>query len=40
MRADRRLICIPLLALLGVLPFILKGASCGHDIEFHLPAWI
>ena len=40
MRAHRQLIFIPLFALLAVLPLILKGPSCGHDIEFHLRNWL
>src|SRR5882762_8400692 len=29
-----------LAALIAVLPLILKGASCGHDFDFHIQNWM
>jgi hypothetical protein len=31
---------VPLAALVAVLPLIVQGCSCGHDIDFHLLSWI
>ncbi len=38
---DRRLpwLLIPLVAFLAILPLILHGCSCGHDLSFHLLSW-
>ena len=33
------LVLIPLAALLAVLPLLLYGPSCGHDLSFHLLSW-
>jgi len=30
---------IPAMALVAVLPLILRGCSCGHDFDFHLLSW-
>ncbi len=30
---------VPLAALIAVLPLILNGPSCGHDLSFHLLSW-
>lgn len=30
---------IPLAALLAVLPLLVHGCSCGHDLDFHLLSW-
>lgn len=30
---------IPLAALLVILPLLLRGPSCGHDLNFHLLSW-
>ena len=30
---------VPLAALIAVLPLILHGSSCGHDLSFHLLSW-
>ncbi len=38
LRAYRAL--IPLVALLAVLPILLRGPSCGHDFDFHLLSWL
>ena len=38
LRACRAL--IPLVALLAVLPILLRGPSCGHDFDFHLLSWL
>jgi len=40
MRGRRHFVLIPLAALLAVLPLIVRGISCGHDIEFHLRNWL
>lgn len=40
MRDRRYFVLIPVAALLAVLPLILRGTSCGHDIEFHLCNWL
>ncbi|MGB6975399.1 MAG: hypothetical protein WBD67_12025 [Terracidiphilus sp.] len=40
MRDRRRLILIPLAALLAVLPLMVQGASCGHDFGFHVRNWL
>jgi hypothetical protein len=37
-RATHRLL-IPLAAFLAVLPMILHGGSCGHDMVFHVQGW-
>jgi len=31
---------ILLMAVIAVLPLLLRGASCGHDIDFHLNSWM
>ena len=31
---------IPALALVVVLPLMLRGCSCGHDFDFHLVSWM
>ena len=36
----RRLLLLPLVALLAVLPLLWKGCSCGHDFDFHLVSWM
>jgi len=36
----RHHILIPLAALLAILPLILHGCSCGHDLDFHLQSWL
>lgn len=36
----RRLLLIPLAALVAVLPLIHHGPSCGHDFDFHLLSWM
>ena len=33
------LLLIPLAALIAVLPLLLHGATCGHDLSFHLLSW-
>ncbi len=33
------LLLIPLAALLVILPLLLQGCSCGHDLNFHLLSW-
>ena len=38
LRAYRAL--VPLVALLAVLPILLRGPSCGHDFDFHLLSWL
>ena len=40
MRDRRHFVLIPLAASLTVLPLILRGTSCGHDLEFHLCNWL
>ncbi len=40
MRGSRQFVLIPLAALLAVSPLILRGPSCGHDLEFHLRCWL
>ncbi|HEY4357108.1 MAG TPA: hypothetical protein VGN16_15270 [Acidobacteriaceae bacterium] len=34
------LVVIPLLATLAVLPLLVHGCSCGHDIGFHVQSWL
>ena len=34
------LIVIPLAALVAILPLLLYGTSCGHDIGFHMQSWV
>ena len=36
----RALLLVPLAALVAVLPLIVHGCSCGHDIDFHLLNWM
>ena len=38
LRAYRAL--VSLVALLAVLPILLRGPSCGHDFDFHLLSWL
>jgi hypothetical protein len=33
------LLLIPIAAFLAVLPLLLKGGSCGHDMVFHVQGW-
>jgi hypothetical protein len=33
------LLLIPLAAFLAILPLLLKGGSCGHDMVFHVQGW-
>ena len=33
------LFLIPIAALLAVIPLLLKGCSCGHDMVFHVQGW-
>ncbi len=40
MRDRLYLLLIPVGALLAVLPLIARGASCGHDFEFHIFSWL
>jgi hypothetical protein len=40
MRDRRYLVFLLLAATLAVFPLILKGPSCGHDLEFHLLNWL
>jgi len=40
MRDRRHFVFIFLAASLAVLPLVLKGPSCGHDLEFHLLNWL
>ena len=37
---DPKLAMIPLAAMVAVLPMLLRGASCGHDFDFHLLSWL
>jgi hypothetical protein len=37
-RTTHRLL-IPLAAFLAILPLLLKGGSCGHDMVFHIQGW-
>lgn len=40
MTRDRlSLLLIPLAALLALLPLLLQGTTCGHDLSFHLLSW-
>jgi len=39
-RRHRHLAIIPLAALLAVVPLLLRGTSCGHDLGFHLHNWL
>jgi hypothetical protein len=34
------LLLLPVVALIPVLPLILHGCSCGHDLDFHLQSWL
>lgn len=34
------LVVIPLLAMLAVLPLMVHGCSCGHDLSFHIQSWL
>ena len=34
------LVVLPVAAFLGVLPLLLHGCSCGHDLGFHLISWL
>jgi len=34
------LLFIPLAALILILPLLYRGASCGHDFNFHLVSWL
>jgi len=36
----RHHIFIPIAALLAILPLIVHGCSCGHDLDFHLQSWL
>jgi hypothetical protein len=36
----RRLLLIPLAALVAVHPLLVHGCSCGHDFDFHLLNWM
>lgn len=38
--ARLHLILFPLAALIVVLPLLLAGPSCGHDLDFHLLSWM
>ncbi len=33
-------ILLPAVALLAIVPLLLKGCSCGHDFDFHLLSWM
>ena len=39
MRDRLHLLLIPLAAILLILPLLLHGCSCGHDLNFHLLSW-
>ncbi len=40
MPRDRRpYFILPLVALVAVLPLIIRGCSCGHDFDFHIISW-
>ena len=34
------LLLLPLAALLAILPLLLHGCSCGHDLVFHVQSWL
>lgn len=34
------LLLVPLLALIAIVPLLLHGCSCGHDLDFHLQSWL
>ena len=40
MKSSIRLLPIPIVALIAVLPLIHHGPSCGHDFDFHLLSWM
>ena len=33
------LLILPLAAVIAILPLLLHGCSCGHDLSFHLLSW-
>ena len=37
--SPRHSIILPLVALIAILPLILRGCSCGHDFDFHILNW-
>ena len=37
--ALKPLLLIPIAAFLAILPLLLKGGSCGHDMVFHVQGW-
>ncbi|MDP9051092.1 MAG: hypothetical protein M3O31_10315 [Acidobacteriota bacterium] len=37
---NRRLLLIPLAALISVMPLMHYGCSCGHDFDFHFLSWM
>ena len=39
-KARLHLLTFPLAALIAVLPLLLQGPSCGHDLDFHLLSWM
>ena len=39
-KARLHLLTFPLAALIAVLPLLLHGPSCGHDLDFHLLSWM
>jgi hypothetical protein len=38
-RPPLALFLIPAMALVAILPLILRGCSCGHDFDFHILSW-
>jgi hypothetical protein len=37
---SRALLLLPLAALLAILPLLIHGCSCGHDLVFHVQSWL
>ncbi len=36
----RALLLLPIAALLAILPLLVHGCSCGHDLVFHVQSWL
>ncbi len=40
MRSRLHLLVVPIAALIAILPLLIDGCSCGHDLDFHLISWL